>query len=256
MAYVYRHIRLDKNQPFYIGIGLKDDNYARAYNKSNRTKFWKTIAAKGGFEVEILFDNLTCEQAKEKEKEFITLYGKKQCGGLLVNLTNGGDGTLGYIHTEETRKILSKPRTEEYKKKLSVAKKGIKLSQQTKEKMRIAQTGRKQGEACKEKLRNRVFSEETRAKISMAMKGRVFSEESKIKMQEAQKGKIAWNKGKNWTEETKAKMRRPKTEKQKEALRKPKKKMTCPHCGLEGGGGNMKRYHFNNCKYEAVTEKS
>lgn len=248
MAYVYRHIRLDKNQPFYIGIGLKDDNYARAYNKSNRTKFWKIIAAKGEFEVEILFDNLTCEQAKEKEREFITLYGKKQFGGLLVNLTNGGDGTSGYIHTEETKKILSRPRTEEHKKKLSLAKKGVKLSQRTKEKMRIAQTGRKQAEACKEKLRNRVFSEETKAKMSKAMKGRVFSEESKRKMSEARKGKIAWNKGRNWPEETKAKMRRAKTEKEKEALRKPKKKMTCPHCSLEGGGGNMLRYHFDNCK--------
>jgi len=25
-------------------------------------------------------------------------------------------------------------------------------------------------------------------------------------------------------------------------------KITCPHCGLSGGGGNMKRYHFDNCK--------
>lgn len=24
-------------------------------------------------------------------------------------------------------------------------------------------------------------------------------------------------------------------------------KVTCPHCGLEGSGGNMKRYHFENC---------
>ena len=23
---------------------------------------------------------------------------------------------------------------------------------------------------------------------------------------------------------------------------------TCPYCGLTGGGGNMKRYHFENCK--------
>jgi hypothetical protein len=22
----------------------------------------------------------------------------------------------------------------------------------------------------------------------------------------------------------------------------------CPHCGLKGSGGNMKRYHFENCK--------
>ena len=26
------------------------------------------------------------------------------------------------------------------------------------------------------------------------------------------------------------------------------KQKECPHCGLIGGGGNMKRYHFDNCK--------
>ena len=35
MAILYRHIRLDKNVPFYIGIG-KD--IKRAYSKSNRNK--------------------------------------------------------------------------------------------------------------------------------------------------------------------------------------------------------------------------
>jgi group I intron endonuclease len=24
--------------------------------------------------------------------------------------------------------------------------------------------------------------------------------------------------------------------------------VTCPHCQIEGGGGNMRRYHFDNCK--------
>ena len=37
MAYVYRHIRLDKNEPFYIGIG-KDDSgeYKRANHIGNK----------------------------------------------------------------------------------------------------------------------------------------------------------------------------------------------------------------------------
>ncbi|MCD6436177.1 MAG: hypothetical protein J7L15_07295, partial [Clostridiales bacterium] len=25
---------------------------------------------------------------------------------------------------------------------------------------------------------------------------------------------------------------------------------TCPHCNKTGTGGNMKRYHFNNCKHK------
>jgi hypothetical protein len=28
----------------------------------------------------------------------------------------------------------------------------------------------------------------------------------------------------------------------------PQQKVTCPHCGKEGGKGNMQRYHFDNCK--------
>jgi hypothetical protein len=32
------------------------------------------------------------------------------------------------------------------------------------------------------------------------------------------------------------------------AMRGPRKQKTCPHCGLVGAGGNMNRYHFNNCK--------
>lgn len=25
-------------------------------------------------------------------------------------------------------------------------------------------------------------------------------------------------------------------------------RVICPHCGVQGGGGNMKRFHFDNCK--------
>jgi len=31
-------------------------------------------------------------------------------------------------------------------------------------------------------------------------------------------------------------------------------KKTCPHCGAEGGGGNMKRYHFESCKFNPATK--
>ena len=35
-------------------------------------------------------------------------------------------------------------------------------------------------------------------------------------------------------------------------LRKPRKLKTriCPHCGLQGSGGNMTRSHFDNCKHK------
>jgi hypothetical protein len=72
-------------------------------------------------------------------------------------------------------------------------------------------------------------------------------------------------KGMKHSEETKAKMRKPKSEETKAKMRKPKpntsnyfgntnalKKhpiVTCPHCRKQGGGGSMKRWHFDNCKH-------
>lgn len=43
MAYVYRRIRLDKNEPFYIGIGTDTKNYKRANVRSLRNRVWKNI---------------------------------------------------------------------------------------------------------------------------------------------------------------------------------------------------------------------
>jgi hypothetical protein len=111
MPYVYRHIRLDKNEPFYIGIG-KDNSYKRAFEKDKRNKFWKNIVSKTNYEVEILIDDLSWEVACEKEKEFISLYGRKDLNtGTLVNLTNGGDGANGAIRNQKFKQNLSIKRT-------------------------------------------------------------------------------------------------------------------------------------------------
>jgi hypothetical protein len=100
MAYVYRHIRLDKNEPFYIGIGK---NETRAFEKKSRNKYWYNIS-KNGYEVDILFSDLSWEDACKKEQEFIDLYGRKDLkSGTLVNLTNGGEGQLNRYVTEEVR---------------------------------------------------------------------------------------------------------------------------------------------------------
>jgi hypothetical protein len=34
----------------------------------------------------------------------------------------------------------------------------------------------------------------------------------------------------------------------------PQKKVQCPYCLKEGGIGNIKRYHFENCKYKIVNK--
>ena len=110
MAYVYRHIRLDKNEPFYIGIGSdSNDEYKRAYIKSDRNDIWKKIVAKSEYRIEILFDDLTWEEACKKEIEFIALYGRININnGILSNMTKGGDGTYGHVVSPEARLKISK----------------------------------------------------------------------------------------------------------------------------------------------------
>jgi len=152
MAYVYRHIRLDKNEPFYIGIG-SDMTYKRAKEKSRRSQLWNKIIAKTDYEVEILVDDITFDYAKLKEIEFIKLYGRIDLGnGTLANLTDGGDGLINRIFTSEHRR------------KLSLSQVGRKLSEEQKDKLRKYRIG----------IPN---SPEARLKISKANKGRINTPE-------------------------------------------------------------------------------
>lgn len=105
MAYVYQHKRLDTNEVFYVGIGEGED-YKRAYNKTGRTRWWKSIVSKHDYKVEILKDNLSWAEACEKEKYYIKKYGRSIDGGKLVNITEGGDGFKSN-HTIETKAKIS-----------------------------------------------------------------------------------------------------------------------------------------------------
>jgi len=174
MAVLYRHIRLDKNLPFYIGIGK---NESRAYSKSQRNIHWKRIVDKTDYEVEILFDDLTWDEACEKEIEFIKLYGRHDLDlGPLCNQTDGGDGGLGSKHN------LGKKRSDDTKLKISESMKGHKRN-----------LGKKHSDETKLKLKEKrklqIISDETRKKMSETQKGRIFSDESKIKMSQSSKGK-------------------------------------------------------------------
>lgn len=115
MAYLYRHIRLDTNQPFYIGIGSDSDGkYIRANNKKRRSFAWKDIVYKNiQYEIDIILDNLSWEEACFKEKEFISLYGRKDLNlGPLVNFTDGGEGQFGRKDSEVTKMKKRKPKSE------------------------------------------------------------------------------------------------------------------------------------------------
>lgn len=169
MAYLYRHIRLDKNEPFYIGIG-SDKTYQRAYKTKGRSKYWENVSI-NGYEVEILMDNITWEDACKKEVEFISMYGRKDLGqGTLVNLTNGGDGSPGVIVSEKTRsyhKVNNKGKSNPFY--------GKKHNEETILKLKLNR-------------QNSIMPESTKEKISKTLKGRKFSKETIEKMKSAQLG--------------------------------------------------------------------
>ena len=148
MAYVYRHIRLDENIPFYIGIGT-DSKYTRANSNKSRSKYWKNIVSKTDYEVEILFDDIDLDFAREKEREFISIHGRSDINkGTLCNLTDGGEGCLGLVHTEEARLKMSIPNkgktiSEEHRKIISLFHTGKVTSEETKRKMSEAASGEK-----------------------------------------------------------------------------------------------------------------
>jgi hypothetical protein len=128
MAILYRHIRKDTQDIFYIGIGK---TIKRAFSLSDRNKRWRNIIKFADYEVDIIFEDLSWDEACEKEKEFIQIYGRRDLGlGTLVNMTNGGDGANGLIQTEETRKKLSKSLT------------GRTIPKETKAKISTTMTGR------------------------------------------------------------------------------------------------------------------
>ena len=140
--YLYRHIRLDKNEIFYIGIGGKEANkggYYRANRVSNRNKIWNDIykGCKQNIQVDIVLESDSWEFIKEKEKEFIALYGRKNNNtGALSNLTDGGDGSIGAVYTEERRKKQS-----EALKNSPLNLKGKKLPNWWKDKIRQTKLG-------------------------------------------------------------------------------------------------------------------
>ena len=124
---IYRHIRLDKNSIFYIGIG----NESRPFVKYNRNKYWNNIINKTNYEIQILKKNLSLEQACELEKILISYYGRKDLGlGNLVNMTDGGEGLNG--------KLFSK----EHRKKLCIARKKRITTEETKLKMKLNHRGK------------------------------------------------------------------------------------------------------------------
>jgi hypothetical protein len=188
MAYVYQHIRLDTDEVFYIGIGSDTEGkYSRANKKEGRNPHWHNIVTKANYKIEILNDGISWEEACEEEILLIKNYGRRDLNeGMLVNMTNGGDGAKGIIFSKES------------KQKMSESQMGKIISEKTKQKLRDIKKGKKMKPLSKshrkkisESNKGKILSNEHRQKISEIKKGKKrpsFSEQTKRKMSDAKKG--------------------------------------------------------------------
>ena len=157
------------------------------------------------------------------------------------NMTMGGEGTVGHIHTLETRNKISNallgktkgiskpPKTIEARQNISKSKKG----------QEPWNKGKSTGQLPWNKGKTNIYSEEQIQYLrELALNRR--------------KGKVWYNDGineyfvfpeqinENWVQGRITKKR-------------VLKLLTCPHCNSSGSGGNMTRYHFDNCKNKKGT---
>lgn len=150
MFYVYLHKRKDNNQIFYVGKG----KLGRHLSKSGRNKKWLEIVETFGYFSQIVY--FTQIESLAFEMEFFLIQELRHSGVFLCNLSAGGQGASGVIHTDET------------KKKFRDAKIGRKQSPDHAEKSRKAKLGKKQPSHAVESLAS------MKRKKIMNSKGQVF----------------------------------------------------------------------------------
>lgn len=194
---VYKHT--SPSGKVYIGITGKspEERWFNGNGYSKQKLFYKAIQKYGwdNFKHEILFENLTKEEACQKEIELIAEY-KSNNSEFGYNQSLGGEiGSNGYVFTLED------------KAKMSQKAKGENNGFYGKHHTFI--TKQKISEASKNRdysyLIGRALSDETRKKISQTQTGRVLSEETKKKISEGNKGIKNGFYGKHHTDETKLK---------------------------------------------------
>lgn len=250
--YVYYYLRSKDSKivplarsgtPYYVGKG-----------KSRRAwcKHKKTAPRPADFDkIIIICEGLTEDQAMQIEKMHIKLWGRICDGtGILRNLTMGGEGASGYKqpdhviekrvatrkarnwgHTDETKEILrekstGKTHTDDTKQLLSDIGTGLKRSEETCKRISVAKTG------VPKPMSARILS-------SQIQKGRKQSPER------IERRRLTWL-ANGMSDKGKAAVTL-------NALKASSIDRVCPHCGKQGKGGSMLRWHFDACKSKPLT---
>lgn len=101
--YVYLHRKVTDGRVFYVGKGR--DRRAYRGDKSSRSDRWLNTANKHGWYVEIVFDNLSEEEAYNLEVD--TILEMRHFNEPLVNHNKGGFGGIPTVYTESFGKRVS-----------------------------------------------------------------------------------------------------------------------------------------------------
>lgn len=165
---VYKHVF--PNGKIYIGITSRSLNQRWQHGKGYSGYVRKAIDKYGWDNIKhfVLVGDFTEDEAKLKERQLIAKYHSNQYE-FGYNLTEGGDGSPGYKHTEKAKEKMRAAAhrrvwTEESRRKESIS---------------VKKTW---------EYRDRTVSEETRRKISAANKGRILSEETRKRMSASRTG--------------------------------------------------------------------
>lgn len=158
----------------YMGSGILIKKAIQKYGIENFTKEYLAFCD-------------TEEKLNWFEKFYIKKFNAREVG---YNLTDGGDGHLGFIMSEETKEKLSKSH-----KGIPSLFKGIARPNEVKEKISNSLFGHQHNKESRQKI-----SDSKKGKPS-SFKGKHHSEETKLKIANANRGKIPWNKGKKLTEQ-------------------------------------------------------
>jgi len=208
-----RDVSGDSN-PMYGNVHSEESKKKMSIKRGNKKRYDVTETHR-----EIISKAHKGKKVSENTKSLISENRKgKNCGN--------DNHMYGKHHTEETIKKLSEARlgkkaSDETRKKISEARLGKKASDETRKKISEAGMGR-------------IVTKATRDKLSKAMTGKKISEETKKKISESNTGKKMSEDAINNYKKSRIGMKYKESE--------------CPHCGKVGGGGNMMRYHFDNCK--------
>lgn len=107
--YTYGHYT-ESGALFYIGKGQG----SRCNDRTSRNKHWKHVVAKHGLKVEIFSKWETEQEAFDHERFLISCF-RDDLKFKLCNCTDGGEGSSGFIMSEETKGKISKATSDAWK---------------------------------------------------------------------------------------------------------------------------------------------